>query len=276
MWILTDVGDCFRGGGIENKELVAISKKIWYYLFKKNMIIFEYLPVSINTAWDRGFRQTRNPSEWKLNSNIFKKLCQIRGTQEKWICLHQECQTNYPHTCHWKSILLVRVNMLPRCPRLRFVYAFALTGRVLQRLIQDQCSMLIITPVWPGQPWFPVRLKMPVKTPILQLVFEDLRRDPAEKVNSHVMQNSFQLFLFLDNLRKNLLAEGRPFNLITDSTWTCSCSIKVTSQLGKSSVISYYNWCKWYTRIFCRIIFLLQKFYIGFLSPPPVDSPHIP
>lgn len=209
MWILTDVGDCFRGGGIENKELLAISKNIWYYLFKKNMIIFEYLPgCSIYTEWGRGFRQTRNPSEWKLNSNIFKKLCQIRGTQEKWICFHQECQTNFPHTCHWKSILLVRVNMLPRCPRLRSVYAFALTGRVLQRLIQDQFSMLIITPVWPGQPWFPVRLKMPVKTPILQLVFEDLRRGPAEKVNSLVMQNSFQLFLFLDNLRKNLLQKG--------------------------------------------------------------------
>ena len=36
-------------------------------------------------------------------------------------------------------------NMLSRYPGLKFVYAFALIERVLQRVIQDQCLMLITT-----------------------------------------------------------------------------------------------------------------------------------
>ena len=45
----------------------------------------------------------------------------------------------------------------------KFVYAFppfALIGRVLQKVDQDQCLMLIITPAWPLQPCFPELLEM--------------------------------------------------------------------------------------------------------------------
>ena len=67
---------------------------------------------------------------------------------------------------------------------------FALIGRVLQKVNQDQCLMLIIPPAWSGQPWFPGLFKMSVKNPLLLPALKDLLKDPALKLNLLIMQNS--------------------------------------------------------------------------------------
>ena len=41
--------------------------------------------------------------------------------------------------------------------------------------------MFIITPAWPGQPWFPGFLKMSVKNPLLLPALKDLLKDPVGK-----------------------------------------------------------------------------------------------
>ena len=70
---------------------------------------------------------------------------------------------------------------------------FALIGRVLQKVNQDQCRMLITTPAWLSQPWFLGLLKIFVKNSLLLPVLKDLLRDPAGMLNLPVMQNSLQL-----------------------------------------------------------------------------------
>ena len=71
--------------------------------------------------------------------------------------------------------------MLFRYPGLpKFVYAFptfAVIGKVFQKVNQDQCLILIITPAWPGQPWFPGLLKMSVKNLLLLAALKDLLKD---------------------------------------------------------------------------------------------------
>ena len=80
---MTALSYLIKMGGIKNQELNAISKEIWQYLLKQNnTITAEYLPGSMKVEADRESRQTRGSSEWKLNSTIFMKLCQIRGTPE--------------------------------------------------------------------------------------------------------------------------------------------------------------------------------------------------
>ena len=80
---MTALSYLMKMGGTKNQELTAISKEIWQYLLKRKITITpEYLPGSMNVEADRESRQTRDCSEWKLNSTIFMKLCQIRGTPE--------------------------------------------------------------------------------------------------------------------------------------------------------------------------------------------------
>ena len=67
--------------GTKNQKLTAINKAIWQYLLKRKITITaEYLPGSMNVEANRVSGQTTNSSEWKLNSTIFRKFCQIKGT----------------------------------------------------------------------------------------------------------------------------------------------------------------------------------------------------
>ena len=90
-------------GVTKKQELTEISKEIWLYLLKqKIMITAEYLPVSMDVEADRESRQTRDSSEWKLNSTIFMILCQIRGTLEMDL-FASRVSHQLPKYMYWKS-----------------------------------------------------------------------------------------------------------------------------------------------------------------------------
>ena len=106
-----------------------------------------------------------------------------------------------------------------------FVYAFppfALIGRVFQKVNQDQCLMLIITPAWPGQLWFSRLLKIICKKPTTFTSTQGATVRSCRKVES-TLNTEFTATSGLDNLRQNLLAEGiseRTSNLITNNRRT--------------------------------------------------------
>ena len=142
----------------KNQELTAISKEIWQYLMKPKVVITtKYLPGPMNVEADRESRQTRDLSEWKLNPTTFMKLCQIRGTPEVDL-FPSRVSHQLPYYTSWKIDPFSQGRDAFQISWAhKFVYAFppfALIGRVLQKVNQDQCLMLIITPAWPGQPWF--------------------------------------------------------------------------------------------------------------------------
>ena len=140
----------------------------------------------MNVEADRESTQTRDSSEWKLNSTIFMKLCQIKGSPEVDL-FASRVSHQLRHYISWKIDSFSQ----GRDPfhiswAHNFVYAFppfALIGRVLENVNQDQCLMLIITPARPSQPWFPGLLKTSVKNPLLFPALKDLLKDSAAKLN---------------------------------------------------------------------------------------------
>ena len=83
--------------------------------------------------------------------------------------------------------------------------------------------MLIITPAWPGQPWFPGLLKMSEKSTAFTSTQRSTERS-SRKVES-TRNTEFTVTSGLGNLRQNLFAEGiseRASNLITNNRRTSS------------------------------------------------------
>ena len=99
-------------------------------------------------------RQTSGSSNWKLNPTIFMKLCQIRGTPEMDLFASMVSH-QLPQYISWKidPFSQGRDAFLQISWAHSFAYAFppfALIGRLLQKVNQDQCLMFIITPAWLG------------------------------------------------------------------------------------------------------------------------------
>ena len=103
----------------------------------------------MNVEADRESRQTRDSSEWKLHPTIFMKLCQIRGTQEVDL-FTSRVSHQLPLYISWRIDSFSQDRDAFQISWIhKFVYAFPpfeLIGRVLQKVNQDQCLMLIITP----------------------------------------------------------------------------------------------------------------------------------
>ena len=67
-------------GGTQNKLLPQLSKEIWDYLIKKEiMITAEYHPGAINKEANFQSRNVKDSSEWKLNPVVFPKTFHWRG-----------------------------------------------------------------------------------------------------------------------------------------------------------------------------------------------------
>ena len=149
--------------------------------------------------------------QWlETNSTIFGKLCQIRETPQIDL-FASRVSHQLPQYMSWKIDPFTQgKNVFQISWARKFVYAFPpfeLVGRVLQKVNQDQSLMLIKTPTWPGQPWFPGLLKLTVKNPLLLPVLESLLKDPAGQLNPLLTQNSVWLVAWIISSRVYLQKE---------------------------------------------------------------------
>ena len=101
--------------------------------------------------------------------------------------------------------------------------------------------MLIITPAWPGQPWFLGLLKMSVKNSLLLPALKDLLKDPAGKLNPLVMQNSMRLVAGTISSRTYMQKEYKKGLLTLSQTIGEHLQSSITSQLGRSGVAGVLN-----------------------------------
>ena len=167
------------------------------------------------------------------------KLCQIRGTPEVDL-FASRVSHQLPHYISWKIDPFSQGRDAFQISWAhKFVYAFppfALIGRILQKVNQDQCLMLIITPAWPGQPWFPGLLKMSVKNPLLLSALKDLLKDPAGKLNPLVIQNSLRLMAWTISGRTYLQKEYQKELPNLSQTIGEHLQSSITRQLGRCGV----------------------------------------
>lgn len=79
-------------GGIRSTSCNKISRQIWSFCKKKNNIwlVTSHVPGKDNTLADFKSRKFNDNLEWKLNTAVFNKLCNMAKTRERFICLKIE------------------------------------------------------------------------------------------------------------------------------------------------------------------------------------------
>ena len=84
---------------------------------------------------------------------------------------------------------------------IQFPYAFppfCLITRVLRQMdAQDVQKMILITPLWPSQPWYPLAMSMSIQNPILLPSFPDLLQSPSKSIHPLLQDCSLKLVAWL-------------------------------------------------------------------------------
>ena len=98
----TPLSHLLKMGEAKSQELLRVSKEIWDYLLKHQiMITAEYLPVCLNHQADWKSRNQKDSTEWKLCPQVFQKICMKVGQPE--IDLFASWMSNQlPAYCSWK------------------------------------------------------------------------------------------------------------------------------------------------------------------------------
>ena len=81
-----------------------------------------------------------------------------------------------------------------------FPYAFppfCLIGRALRKMLKHHISMIIVTPVWTSQPWYPLMLDLSIQNPILLPEKQDLLSNPRMEVHPLIKNRTLRLAAWL-------------------------------------------------------------------------------
>ena len=188
-------------GGTKNEMMIDLSKEIWSYLTSKQITLtLEWIPSKLNVEADWASRNWQDASEWKLDPLFFQKVCKTLG--------FPEIDAFASRTSHqlakyfsWKpDPYSVATNAFQQDWTYKFLYAFppfSLVGRCLRKAIRHQNRLLLITPVWVTQTWYPLLLEMTVRHPILLPQQKSLLKNPKGEFHPLLLNSSLRLAAWL-------------------------------------------------------------------------------
>lgn len=156
----TAISNLNRMGGVKYKHLNSITYKIWDWCEKRNIMLFaSYINTHDNVEADKESRSMATETEFELSSTAFNQIAATFGPPqidlfasklnakcERYVSWHKDpdCWAVNAFTIPWESF---------------FFYAFPpfpLIPRVLNKIISEKATGLVVVPHWPSQAWYPL------------------------------------------------------------------------------------------------------------------------
>jgi len=151
-------------GGQFAPKLTDLAKDLWMWALSNNiMLSAEHIPgVPNNIAYIES-RTITDRTDWKLHLSLFQQINQKSGLLEVNL-FASLLSTQLPHYFSWKPDSLAEAtDAFSQCWEQCRGYAnppWCLIARVLSQVKSQQAQVILVEPVWRGQPWYPVLLRM--------------------------------------------------------------------------------------------------------------------
>jgi ribonuclease HI len=182
-----------KAGGTHSPQLCQLTwEMLGWCQDNKVQLQAIHIPGSRNLLADKLSRHMSSPTEWELKDQIVNRIFQIWGQPQMDLFatqvnkkLPQYCSLFPDSQAFHQDALAIRWNNM-------FLYAFpplAILNRVLQKVAQDGCIMILIAPMWTRREWYPLLLDLLVDVPyrlpvVKELVTQEngslLHHNPAE------------------------------------------------------------------------------------------------
>ena len=185
-----------KQGGTHSAEMCALLWKIMTWCHRYHITLkARHIPGCLNVMADLLSRSNQVQStEWSLHLQVFKQICQ------KWFTPHVDL-----FATHLNHILPLYVSPVPD-PNAWDIDALnlnwtgltacaypptALLHRVIQKIRQWHCLIIVIAPGWPGMPWFwdlvqlstEISLQLPVSTTLLKQSHNSVFHSNPQHIN---------------------------------------------------------------------------------------------
>lgn len=200
-------------GGTRSELLLQTTKQIWTHcLSKKIMITAEHIPGIQNVQADLESRQMRDTSNWMLNKGIFKQINQMWGPLN--IDLFADrLNTQLENYMSWRPdpyAMGMDAFQIPWNNKRGYAFPpFCLITRCLSKVLKEKSEIVIITPAWQTQPYYPLLLTLSIDNPILLPPMKNLLLSPEGVVHPLVSNQTLKLVAWKVSGDKNKQQEFR-------------------------------------------------------------------
>ena len=145
-------------GGTKQK-CNEVARKIWCWCYEnKNWVSAAHLPGSLNVTADRESRTKHDNMEWKLDEQLFQKICEEVGKPEVDLFASRLNHQLEKHMSWKPDPQACAVDALSVSWKDIYFYAFppfSMILKVLQKIQTDTGKGVVVVPYWPTQPWWP-------------------------------------------------------------------------------------------------------------------------
>lgn len=149
-----------RMGGVQYPHLTQISRSLWQWCEQRKIYVYaSYIPSRDNTIADAQSRKIHPDIEFTLSTQAFTRLIEKFGQPDIDLFasrLNTKCTKyiSYQRDPDAWGINAFTINWSTF-----YFYAFppfSIILKVLRKIIQEKARGIIVVPVWPTQPWFPI------------------------------------------------------------------------------------------------------------------------
>ena len=188
-------------GGTHSLVLSNLVARLWSWALNRGMILSaEHLPGIWNTQADPESRFYHDSSDWKIDQTIFQALMRIQGHCQIDLFANR-LNTQLPTFFSWKpnaqSLASDAFHQNWDQARNYAFPPFCLVMKTLAKIREEGGELVLITPVWPTQAWYPVLLEMLVDPPILLPQFPNLLSNPRGELHPPLVNKTLFLAAWL-------------------------------------------------------------------------------
>ena len=135
-------------------------------------ITAEHLSGNLNCKADWESQHQKDFSEWKLCPQVFSKICQILEKKPEIDLFASRVSNQLPSYYSWEPDPdSLGTDALHQKWYHKSLYAFppfALIHKVLKKVEEEKVpSLIIVTPTWQPQSWYPELIRLSVRNPII-------------------------------------------------------------------------------------------------------------
>ena len=212
---ITAVSAIRKMGNSKSPSLNKIATQIWQWALSQGItLIARHIPGKENVVADRKSRIMLDTSDFQLLPKIFQRINHMRGPI-KIDLFANAWNAQLPTFMSWKPQPgAVSTDALAQDWPKQGSYAFppfCLIPTILRKIMAEELDLILVTPVWPTQVWYPQLLQLSVKLPLILPQVTNLIQDPLGNPHMLTAQKNFRLAAWIlsgDSLRNKEFQKG--------------------------------------------------------------------
>lgn len=151
------------------KPLADLVRNFWHFSLDRHISLqAEYLAGLSNAVADWNLRHLKDYSDWRLDHRVFHLLNQALGPISVDL-FASRLNTQVPCFFSWRpdlDVLALDALLQDWSNLLGFAFGpFSLIARVIGQTRRQRAQLVLVTPWWPSQPWFPAPMELSLEIP---------------------------------------------------------------------------------------------------------------